>query len=122
MIDAPQLHARQAGYDLLARLYLAEPDAAVLAYVRDLPGFAECLPPPAAQAAWQEAQAAEYQRLFGMNVYPYESLFRDPDLMLNTAATARVRQLYVDLGFAMPPVRTGAPDHLGLELRLLRDL
>lgn len=114
--------ARQAGYDLLARLFLEEPDVELVRALRDLPGFAELIPPDEALGEWLEALAVEYQRLFGMNVYPYESLFVDRELMLNTAATARVTLLYQEAGFDATGARTGAPDHLGLELRLMRDL
>jgi TorA maturation chaperone TorD len=116
------LRARQACYDLLARLYLDEPDTDLVAYLRMLPPFAEHLPSDAEAEAWLTEGAVEHQRLFEMNVYPYESIFIDCELMLNTAATDRVALLYHDCGFDGPGVRVGAQDHLGLELRLMRDL
>jgi putative dimethyl sulfoxide reductase chaperone len=116
------LRARRASYDLLARLYLDEPDAGLVAYLRGLPPFAEHLLSDAEAEAWLAEGAVEYQRLFGMNVYPYESIFIDRELMLNTAATDHIALLYRICGFDSPGVRVGAPDHLGLELRLMRDL
>jgi TorA maturation chaperone TorD len=116
------LQARRASYDLLARLYLEELDADLVAYLRGLPPFAEHLPSDAEAEAWLAEGAVEYQRLFGMNVYPYESIFIDRELMLNTAATDHVALLYRICDFDSPVVRVGAPDHLGLELRLMRDL
>src|SRR4051812_30245243 len=118
---------REATYDLLARLYLAEPDADLVRHLQGLPGFAELLPEEAQLGAWLEEEAAEYQWLFGMNVYPYESIFVDRELMLNTEAADLVAALYRECGFDMRSPKSnaqnpGAPDHLGLELALMRDL
>jgi len=64
--------------------------------------------------------AVEYQRLFGFNLPPYESVFIDPSAMLMAPATGRVQSLYQQGGWNPPPeARTGAPDHLGLELLAL---
>ena len=118
---AARRRARRDSYALLARLTLAEPDAALIRYLGDLPGFADALPADAGTPAGLDALAAAYQDLCGANVYPYEAIFRDPDLLLNTAATERVVRFYDEVGFA-PRARVGAPDHLGLELRLMADL
>ncbi|HEX5501985.1 MAG TPA: molecular chaperone TorD family protein [Thermomicrobiales bacterium] len=120
----PEEHrrARRAAYDLFARLYLDEPDAALARELRDLPGFAACVPPDEALPAWLDGVAVEHQRLFGQNVYPYESVFVDPELLLNTAATERVVRFYRLGGFDPAGARAGAPDHLGLELRCLGHL
>lgn len=114
--------ARRAAYDLFARLYLEEPDAALARELRDLPGFAACVPPDDLLPSWLDDVAVEHQRLFGQNVYPYESVFVDPELLLNTAATERVVRLYRLCGFDPAGARAGAPDHLGLELRCLGHL
>lgn len=90
--------------------------------MRELPGFDELIPPEAELPAWLDELAVEYQRLFGMNVYPYEALFVDAELLLNSAATDRVAELFEEAGFVATGARVGAPDHLGLELRLMRDL
>jgi TorA maturation chaperone TorD len=116
------LHLRRESYDLLARLYLDEPSADLVASLRGLPPFAEHMPPESEVDSWLADIAVEEQRLFGMNVYPYESIFVDPELMLNTRATERIARLYHDCGFNSSQARAGAPDHLGLELRLMRDL
>jgi hypothetical protein len=66
--------------------------------------------------------AAEYQRLFGFNLPPYESVFVDPAAMLSSPATGRVHVLYRQAGWSPPAnARTGAADHLGLELLALAD-
>src|SRR5918912_962215 len=121
------LKSRQATYELLARLYLAEPDAGLARHLRGLPGFAELVPEDAGLEAWLEDEAAEYQWLFGMNVYPYESIFVDRELMLNTEAADRVAALYRECRFEIQNPKSkiqnpGAPDYLGLELGLMADL
>jgi TorA maturation chaperone TorD len=112
-------------YDLLAALYLSEPDAALVGRLRDLPGFDSVVPAASNEAqmsAWLEEQAAEYYRLFSMNAYPYGSIYLDRDLLLNSAASELVAALYEECGFDASPYSTGAPDHLGVELSLMRDL
>jgi len=118
----PTLRLRRESYDLLARLYLDEPSTDLCASLRELPPFAEHVPPESTADAWLSDVAVEYQRLFGMNVYPYESIFVDQELMLNTEATERVARLYQECGFDSLGARAGAPDHLGLELRMMREL
>lgn len=113
---------REATYDLVSRLFLEELDEPYARRLRELPGFDRVVPPDADLAPWVDELAVEYQRVFGMNVYPYEALFVDAELLLNTAATDRVVQLYATAGFDVSGARVGAPDHLGLELRLMRDL
>lgn len=114
--------AREESYALFSRLFLEELDAATARELRELPWFEALIPPEAELSAWLDDLAVEYQRLFGMNVYPYEALFVDTELLLNTAATERVVQLFEEAGFVATAARVGAPDHLGLELRLMRDL
>jgi TorA maturation chaperone TorD len=112
-------------YDLLAALYLSEPDPALVERLRDLPGFDSVGPAPQSDEqmrAWLEEQAAEYYRLFSMNAYPYGSIYIDRDLLLNTAASETVSAFYEECGFDHAPYSTGAPDHLGVELSLMRDL
>jgi TorA maturation chaperone TorD len=103
-------------------LYLAEPDGDTVRYLRGLPGFADILPEEGSQQAWLEDEAAEYQRLFGMNVYPYESMFTGRDLMLNGEGSERVGALYADARFYPGAYNVGAPDHIGIELALMSDL
>jgi TorA maturation chaperone TorD len=117
-----QLGARRAAYNLLARLYLAPPDADLAQSLGELPGFAEHVPATARLAAWLDDLAIEHERLFGMNVYPYESIYRDRELMLNTASADRAAALYQACGFDAAGSPSGAPDHLGLELGLMSEL
>lgn len=105
---------------LLGHFWLEEVKPADLATLAALPELAQGLPHQ--DAAGLAELAVEYQRLFGFNLPPYESVFVDPSVMLATPATARVQGLYRQSGW-QPPARTrvGADDHLGLELLALAD-
>jgi putative dimethyl sulfoxide reductase chaperone len=119
MPSEPNSRARL--YTLLARLLLDELDRPLAVYLRGLPGLAEHVPPDEQLDDWLADMRAEHQWLFGLNIYPYESIFRDRELMLNSAATRRVTELYQACGF-VPAARLPAPDHLGLELALMGQL
>ena len=115
--------ARLRTYDLLATLYLSELDAGQLPDIlRVWPGFDDLVPAQAELPVWLEEEAAEYHRLFVMNAYPYESIYLDRELMLNTAASDSVAAFYEECGFDAAHYGAGAPDHLGVELSLMRDL
>jgi TorA maturation chaperone TorD len=121
MLSEPTPRARL--YALLARLLLDELDRPLARYLRGLPGLAEHIPLDAEIDDWLADTRVEHHRLFGLNVYPYESIFRDRELMLNSAATQRVAALYEACGFAPAArLRAGAPDHLGVELALMAEL
>ncbi|GIW01191.1 molecular chaperone [Roseiflexus sp.] len=110
--------ARQSLYALLARLYLRPPDLAVLATLRSIPDIADTA--PETTDALEHLQV-EYEAIFGRNAYPYESLYVDHDLMLNTAAAQRFAQLCHQCGF-VEETTVGAPDHLGRQLGLMAHL
>ncbi len=109
------LLARQALTDLVGRLLLAPPAAPTWAEVTALPDLAALV------GEQPEALAIAYETVFGRNVYPYESLYRDEELMLNTEAASRVAAFYAECAFT-PTTTVGAPDHLGLELIFLARL
>ena len=67
------------------------------------------------------ALRVEYTRLLIINVLPYESVFVDERVLLNTAASAAVFEAYVEADYR-PTGQVGAPDHVGLELGLLGHL
>jgi TorA maturation chaperone TorD len=105
---------------ILSHFWLEELRTDDLPLLQALPELAETLP----QTGVDELTdlSAEYQRLFGFNLPPYESVFIDPSAMLMAPATERVQQLYRQVGWTPPPeTRTGGPDHLGLELLALAD-
>ena len=103
---------------ILSHFWLEEIRPDDLATIAALPELAETL--PQLDRATLTDLAVEYQRLFGFNLPPYESVFIDPSLMLLAPATARVQALYRQAGWTAPAnVRIGAPDHLGLEMLAL---
>ncbi len=105
---------------MIGNYWLEEIRSEDLPLLAQLPGLAETL--AGAQPGELIDLAVEYQRLFGFNLPPYESIFIDPSAMLNAPATVRVQQRYLQAGWAPPAgVRFAAPDHLGLELLALAD-
>jgi putative dimethyl sulfoxide reductase chaperone len=118
-----ELATRSQLYNLLARLLLDQLDRPLAVYLRGLPSLAEHIPADAELGDWLADMRAEHQRLFGLNIYPYESIFRDRELMLNTAAAQRVAALYQACGFVpAAQLAAAAPDHMGLELALMAEL
>jgi TorA maturation chaperone TorD len=110
-----------AALRILSHFWLEEIQPDDLATIAALPELAGTLP-QTSEAALTEL-AVEYQRLFGFNLPPYESIFIDPSAMLQAPATARVQALYHEAGWTLPAqVRVGAPDHVGLELLALADI
>jgi TorA maturation chaperone TorD len=104
---------------LLGRLCLAEVDARLLAALRATPEFAATL--AGDDDALLAALRAEYARLFLLNAPPYESVYVDEAMLLNTAATVAVVEAYRAGGYS-PAGQAGAPDHVGLELGFLGHL
>lgn len=117
MIDPAHARALQ----LLGRLWVEELRLEDLPLLAALPELADSL--DRAGSADLTELAAEHQRLFGFNLPPYESVFLDPSGMLDAPATARLRVLYRDAGWAPPAgLRAAADDHLGLQLLALADM
>lgn len=105
---------------LLGRFWLEEVRPDDLTLISALPELAQALPTPDSHTLTD--LAVEHQRLFGFNLPPYESVFVDPSCMLMAPATRRVQTLYHQADRTPPTnARTGAPDHLGLELTALAD-
>ena len=105
---------------ILSHFWLAEVVPADEATIAGLPELAAALPVVDETALTN--LAVEYQRLFGFNLPPYESLFIDPSAMLQAPATARVQTLYNLAGWQPPgEARVAAVDHLGLEMLALAD-
>lgn len=104
----------------LGHFWLEEPRLEDVEMIAVLPELAATL--PNLKPAVLTDLAVEYQRLFGFNLPPYESVFVDPSAMLMAPATEQVQRLYRQADWTPPTgVRTGAPDHLGLELLALAD-
>ncbi len=105
---------------LLGYFWLTEIRVDDLKTIKALPDLAETLTQTDQKALTD--LALEYQRLFGFNIPPYESVFIDPSAMLLAPATERLQNLYRQAHWSVPSnIRVGAPDHLGLELMALAD-
>lgn len=65
-----------------------------------------------------DAAAADHQRAFGFEVFPFEGVFLDPAGQVGGPATAALTALYRRMGFAPDP-RDDGPEHLATELRAL---
>lgn len=105
-------------FQILARFWLEEITPADLPTIAALPELAETLPNHDEAALTR--LAVEYQRLFGFNLPPYESLFVDSSLMLMGRTSEQLQSFYRQAGWQLPAdIRAGAPDHLGAELLAL---
>jgi putative dimethyl sulfoxide reductase chaperone len=82
--------------------------------VATLPALASSLPP----AFDADEAAAGHHLLFGLNVFPYEALFRDQSGLLGGAVSEAVAASYRQAGYA-PATAASSPDHAGYELGLL---
>jgi TorA maturation chaperone TorD len=103
----------------LARLWLAELDAAGAERARAAPALAGLV--PADEVGLMELAAA-FQDLFGFLIPPYESLFVDPSAMLGAPATSRLAGRLAAAGWAPPATaRVAEPDHIGIELLALAE-
>jgi TorA maturation chaperone TorD len=114
--------ARQGSYELLGRLCLQPPDAALLQALRDVPPFDAGLPGLDSEQA-RQALRVEHTRLLLMQVHPFESVYLDVSAMLNTPSSGAVLEHYREHGFEPRELQSaGAPDHLGLELLFMAHL
>jgi hypothetical protein len=78
--------------DMIGRLLLAPPSPALweeAAILVDLAAVTDNRP---------EALAIAYEYVFGRNVYPYESLYCDEELMLNTATAEQLPLRTIPVG------------------------
>lgn len=106
--------ARHHTYTFLSRLYLDGLTEELLAYAEAVPELAAVLSPP----FQPDAAAADHQHLFGFNVFPYESIFLDPQGLLGGIVTDALIRYYQEVGFQID-ASTSSPDHIGYELGLL---
>jgi TorA maturation chaperone TorD len=100
-------------FSLLSALWLREPDARTLSLSRQIPALATF-------CAGLGELAVAYTDLFLLNVYPYASVFLDPDGEMNGARAQEMRDVYEQHDYAPGALHeVGAPDHIGLMLGLL---
>jgi len=136
MCDQQVAQARSYAYRLFSRLFLNGLTADLYPYVQAVPELKAALPgagsdivganpvssapsdagPTAPLHADQEAAAHYY--LLGYNVFPFQSIFLDPQSLLGGPVTDSVLAFYRRVGFGVTFSAESA-DHAGVELALL---
>ena len=101
-------------FGLFARLYRHGLTPALMAEAAQLPELAAVAPQPYDV----DEAAASFYTLFGMNVFPYQSVFLDPEGLLGGTETERVRISCRHMGFVVDETSEPA-DHLAHELDVL---
>jgi TorA maturation chaperone TorD len=118
----PLAEARAGTYRLLARLTLSEVDRELAGVLDGMPIFGQALSDSGGSNQLQ-ALRVDFTNLFLLNAHPYESVYLDESGMLNTPSSGQVLAAYRASGFDSPWLnRSGAPDHIGLELEYLAAL
>lgn len=103
--------ARHHTYLLLSRLLLDGLTDDLRPYIALIPELADVSPQPFIA---DEAAAAHY-RIFAHDIFPYESIFRDPSRLLGGVYAARVQTTYEQNNAQI----TSDYDHIGQELAFL---
>jgi TorA maturation chaperone TorD len=134
-INADAARARAGFYRLLARIFRAEPDEALLAQLA-APPLSEALAeagidmttilPAVPVADIVRALAEEYTRLFlgpGKHISPHESVqLKRGSGVLWGPETGIVKRFIEEAGFNYDEAYHGLPDHIGVELEFLAHL
>ncbi|MCL4544603.1 MAG: molecular chaperone TorD family protein [Chloroflexi bacterium] len=114
--------SRASAYGLLSHLLRQEVDRPLLDVLRSDPALAASLPAGTLEEILVQL-SAEYTHLFGISIFPYESVFVDGEVLLHTDSTATVQSFYQSCGFAPAPSwRLASPDHIAVELAFLQAL
>lgn len=106
--------ARHNAYQLFSELFLHGVTESLLPYVAAVPELRETLPDP---LVLDEA-AAEHHQVLSLNLFPYESVFLDPEGILEGPITQQLLADYLDMGFGQVMNDVSA-DHIGHELAAL---
>ncbi|RMF64606.1 MAG: hypothetical protein D6746_01425 [Bacteroidetes bacterium] len=114
MSDHDALRRRSHTCRLLGHLYRDGLTPPLVHALQKEPALAEALPAPFDE----DERAADYQHLFGFNVFPYAGVFLDPAGLLNGPVADRVRQYFLRAGCPLP-MSGESLDHLGHELAWL---
>ena len=103
--------ARHHTYLLLSRLYLDGLSADLLPYVREIPQLSAVYAKPFNA----DQSAAEHHHIFSYDIYPYESIFRDPAGLLGGPISTQLEEHYNLSGYT----HADEPSHIGSELAFL---
>ena len=106
--------ARNRSYTLFGRLCLSGLSLDLLPYAQAIPELARALP----DSFGEDEAAADYQHLFGFNVFPHESLFLDPTGLLGGPVGEAVLRTFTHAGYD-PGTSSDNADHIGHELNYL---
>lgn len=106
--------ARSRAYDLFGRLYLQGLTDELWPIVQRVPELTDATP----EVFDADKAAADHYRLFGLNVFPYASLYLDDEGRIGGPVTDYVRHQFrqIDLGVDLSQE---SADHLGHELIFL---
>ena len=109
--------SRARAWTLLGELILKGVSSEVYPVVTQLPVFAALIPPETSA----DQLGAEHQRVFGFEVFPFESVFLGEDGKLGGRVTESVSAAYEQSGF--PGRRSDVEsDHLGIQCAFLGSL
>ena len=103
--------ARHHTYLLLSRLFSGGLTNDLLPHVEQIPELASASPQPFDP----EESAVEHQRIFSFDIFPYESIFRDPSGLVGGAYSSMVQDHYKQSAFR----QIVDCDHIGYELAFL---
>jgi TorA maturation chaperone TorD len=106
--------ARSRSYALFGRLFLSGLSPEVLPIAQAIPELAATLP----EAFDEDEAAADYQHLFGFNIFPHESIFLDPAGLLGGPVSEGVLNSFARAGYNAGASSDNA-DHIGHELNCL---
>jgi putative dimethyl sulfoxide reductase chaperone len=125
VLDEVQVaQARILAYELFARMFLKGPEEDLLNTIQSIPELAQGLNEYFKEGIFElERAASDHYHLFHFNVFPYQSMFLDPEGSLGGLHSEQVLSCYRQAGFKIFPTSTGgehaggeSPDHIGLEL------
>ncbi|MEK6222019.1 MAG: molecular chaperone TorD family protein [Chloroflexota bacterium] len=110
--------ARARAYELFGELLLSGPTESLLPYLNLIPELASAV--GNADASSLDNLSAAHYALFGLEVYPYESILLDPKMNMGDAVTEDVIAFYQEIGYTPPT--SESPDHIGVQLLALASL
>ena len=112
MTVAEIAEARSRAYRLFSAVFLrGGADRDVISGLSAIPELADIRP-------GSQDEGAAYHDLFGLNVYPYASVFLDPQARLGGGVSDWVIRWFQQIGMGVDATDT-APDHIGHELAAL---